>query len=288
MSESAAPPPGFVAPGIRRGRYLFLPPARRGSLHLVSAGWEECSPRFLIDRPSFRFHAVELLAAGQWEVRTDGRWKPAAAGTLVAYGPGHRGGIRACGTGPHLKYFADFAGRDASNALAGALRSRDRQRVLAHPAPIIELYEQLLSGESLPTPHRGQWADLLLKAMLVRLGAEASDSRHRASPTREVFERCRRHLEENYTRVRTIGAAARACHVAPEYFSRLFRRYAGETAAGFLARLRVNHAAKLLQRSPLSVKAAGQAVGFEDPYHFSRVFKRIHGVSPRTFSQRNA
>jgi AraC-like DNA-binding protein len=29
----------------------------------------------------------------------------------------------------------------------------------------------------------------------------------------------------------------------------------------------------------------GCAVGFDDPYHFSRVFKQIHGVAPRDFKR---
>jgi AraC-like DNA-binding protein len=91
---------------------------------------------------------------------------------------------------------------------------------------------------------------------------------------------------DHYPRVRGIAEAARACHVSPEYFSRLFRHYAGQTATQYLARLRVNHAAKLLQRSDLTVKAAGEAVGYEDPYHFSRVFKRVHGRSPKSFARR--
>ncbi len=36
------------------------------------------------------------------------------------------------------------------------------------------------------------------------------------------------------------------------------------------------------------VKAAGLAVDFEDPYHFSRVFKQIHGVAPRDFKRGGA
>ena len=33
------------------------------------------------------------------------------------------------------------------------------------------------------------------------------------------------------------------------------------------------------------MKAAAEAVGFSDPYHFSRTFKRVYGVSPQQFMQ---
>jgi AraC-like DNA-binding protein len=47
--------------------------------------------------------------------------------------------------------------------------------------------------------------------------------------------------------------------------------------------MKMNHAAELITRANFSVKAAAVEVGFEDPYHFSRVFKRVHGVAPSLF-----
>ncbi len=286
MDRPDAAPPGFLSPQIRRGRYLFLDPQRRGALSLACVGWEECRADFVIDRPSFRYHAVELLAGGQWDVRRGSRWVPAAAGTVVAYGPGRHGGIRARGDGPHFKYFADFKGAGAAAAVRRAGLGRSAARLLAEPRHVAELYEQMAACAELPPAHRAPLADLLLRALLERLGAEKSGEPGSAPQPRKVFARCRAYLLEHYPDAGGIGAAARACHVAPEYFSRLFRQYAGQTAARFLAQLRVDHAAKLMLRSNVTVKAAAAAVGYNDPYHFSRVFKRIHGVAPRTFARK--
>ncbi len=51
----------------------------------------------------------------------------------------------------------------------------------------------------------------------------------------------------------------------------------------FLTRLKMNYAAELLMKKHLSVKEAANAVSFFDPYHFSRVFKKIHGISPSKY-----
>jgi AraC-like DNA-binding protein len=47
----------------------------------------------------------------------------------------------------------------------------------------------------------------------------------------------------------------------------------------------MNHAAELILRGNLPVKVAGAQVGFDDPYHFSRCFKRVHGVAPNSFGR---
>jgi AraC-like DNA-binding protein len=287
MARPLSPPPGFLAPHTGRGRYVFPAAGPPKSAALVCAGWEECHPRFVVDRPSFRWHAIELLATGDWRVRTGQRWVPARAGTVVYYGPDKAGGIRAEGTGPHTKYFADFGGSGAARWLEGAALRKTPVRFLADPRRVVDLYEQILSCRELPRRQQGAVGGLLLRALLLRLGADRAVPAERPSTRRRrVFERCRHYLVENHTRIRTIGEAARACRIGPEYFSRIFREQTGQTASRFLARLRMEHAANLLQRSDLTVRAVGRAVGFEDAYHFSRVFKRVHGIAPSRFANR--
>ena len=289
MASYPIPPPGFVAPHIRSGRYIFVEAAGRSPLALVCAGYEECGPDFVVDRPSFQWHAAELLESGSWEVCHGGRWVSAGAGTILAYGPGQAGGIRATGRGPHGKYFADFRGTAARSELRAAGLSARRVRHLADCRPVADLYEQLLSCAALPPQAQAKVTTAILHALLVRLTAEPDTPPRPAAQRRLVFERCRDYLTTHYASVHGPGAAARACLVGPEYFSRLFREHAGRTPSQFLARLRMHHAARLLQQqSDLTIKAAGLAVGFEDPYHFSRVFKQIHGVAPRDFKRGGA
>jgi AraC-like DNA-binding protein len=285
MADIQTPPTDFISPGIRSGRYLFLEPSRRGPVSLVCAGWESCEPGFSVDRPSFRYHAIELLAGGTWEIRTGKHWIPTASGTVFLYGPGKHGGVRTKGKGPHHKYFADFTGPQASRTLKAAGLEHVRAKRLANPDGLLGLYEQIISCSNLPKVRGQHLADLLLNALLERTGAERVATESSSSRSHEVFDLCRSYLVENYPRIRHISEAARHCRVSPEYFSRLFRKHAGQSAQDFLTRLRINHAAKLLQRSSMTVKAAGEAVGFDDPYHFSRVFKKVHGTAPRDFTR---
>ena len=45
----------------------------------------------------------------------------------------------------------------------------------------------------------------------------------------------------------------------------------------------MNHAAERLQESGVLVKQAAAETGFADPFHFSRVFRRVLGMSPAAF-----
>jgi len=47
--------------------------------------------------------------------------------------------------------------------------------------------------------------------------------------------------------------------------------------------LKMNHAAERLQQTDILVKQVAVESGFSDPFHFSRVFHSILGLSPAAF-----
>ncbi len=53
----------------------------------------------------------------------------------------------------------------------------------------------------------------------------------------------------------------------------------------FLTFLRIQRAKVLLEDWKLSVKEVAALCGFDDPYHFSKVFSRLDGMSPLQFRE---
>jgi AraC-like DNA-binding protein len=68
--------------------------------------------------------------------------------------------------------------------------------------------------------------------------------------------------------------------IEPSSVCRLFRRFQGTSPYQYLLRRKMILAAEYLFETGGLVKEAAQCVGFADPYHFSRCFKAVHGVSP--------
>ena len=51
--------------------------------------------------------------------------------------------------------------------------------------------------------------------------------------------------------------------------------------------LRINEAKHLLSlKKELSVKEVGEAVGYPDPFYFSRIFKQLTGLAPKEYRNR--
>jgi AraC-like DNA-binding protein len=67
----------------------------------------------------------------------------------------------------------------------------------------------------------------------------------------------------------------------------LFRRFDHASPYQFLLRLKMNSAAERLQAPGVAVKQVAQEMGFSDPFHFSRVFKKALGLTPAQYVRLN-
>jgi len=84
-----------------------------------------------------------------------------------------------------------------------------------------------------------------------------------------------------------IAALARAVNLSPSRLRHLFRAELGAPPARVQRALALDHARRLLESTFLSVKQVMAESGWSDPSHFSREFKRRHGVSPTALRARD-
>ena len=88
-------------------------------------------------------------------------------------------------------------------------------------------------------------------------------------------------MERHRNEPLSVVDLARAVNVSPSYLRRLFRSQFGESPSQYDRNVRLDQARELILTTFLSVKEVMVAVGWRDPSHFSREFKRRHGVGPR-------
>lgn len=89
----------------------------------------------------------------------------------------------------------------------------------------------------------------------------------------------REHLDEKIT----LEQAARRSCLSASHFSAMFRQRFGYAPIDWLIRQRIQLACSLLRSGPDKIEWIGRQVGIADPYYFSRLFRRVMGVSPREF-----
>ena len=94
-------------------------------------------------------------------------------------------------------------------------------------------------------------------------------------------------IEGNLSGDLSLTRLARELNVNSSYLSTLFKRETGNTVTDFITDRRIRHAKQLLKSSRLQIQTVSQHCGFEDVHYFSKVFKRLTGVSPKQYRQNN-
>ena len=277
--------PAFFSTDVAAARrfYLDLNPPNRRPLVVVCGGLEHCTPDYAIRRETFPFHSIEYVARGRGEVRLKNRAYPLQPGRLFAYGPGMPHHITGNAADPLVKYFVDFTGTNA----AGWLRScglASGQVSEVFPANALQpLFDELIQAGSQARRESAALCEKLLECLGLRIIGARAPLAAAETPAFTTYQQCRRHIEQHRQRLRTLEQIADECHVNNAYLCRLFRRYDRQTPYQYLLRLKMNDAAERLQQPGALVKQVAEESGFADPFHFSRVFTSVFGLSPTNF-----
>jgi transcriptional regulator GlxA family with amidase domain len=97
------------------------------------------------------------------------------------------------------------------------------------------------------------------------------------------LERVRVFIERSIAEPLRIEHLAASVHMSPFHFSRLFKLATGESPHAYLTRRRVERAKELLTDASLPLVHVASAVGFQTQGHFTEVFRRHTGTTPRRF-----
>ncbi|MCW8132999.1 MAG: helix-turn-helix transcriptional regulator [Planctomycetota bacterium] len=107
-----------------------------------------------------------------------------------------------------------------------------------------------------------------------------------ANSTPHLVERLKHAIFENlHNPGFDLGAALDDLPLSRDHARKLFVENTGKTPLQYLTALRVDEAQHLLRYGGYSVKEISRRVGYEDPYYFSRLFKKWVGVSPENFAR---
>lgn len=122
----------------------------------------------------------------------------------------------------------------------------------------------------------------LLFSLLLNFCAEASSGAEQNQYIDSIIS----YIRENYKSKIKISDIARHVHLNPTYCSTLFRHNTGMTIGEFITKYRLDIARDELSAGS-TVKEAGEAVGFSDPYNFSKWFHLNAGMPPSEFRLRS-
>ncbi|HSE24259.1 MAG TPA: AraC family transcriptional regulator [Pyrinomonadaceae bacterium] len=90
-------------------------------------------------------------------------------------------------------------------------------------------------------------------------------------------------IEDNLTKDLTLAEIADVAHMSPHYFSRAFRNSTGTPPHRYVVGRRIEKAKMLLSENYLPLVEVGLSVGFQNQSHFTTLFHKRTGVTPKVY-----
>jgi len=277
--ESHFPVSLFATPSATEQELFYTVP-RAG--HLVGG------PDHHVKRDHFPGHELILCLRGRGFVRVQGRSHPVSPGQLVwvdCRQPHEHGAVA---DDPWEVYWVRAEGLQLAR-MAEALRVAASPVFPGFDVPAaVPLYREVFAR----LDDVGATTAPLVHAAVARLVALAFVSRqaHGGPPqlTPSVLHRAVQKMKLFYFEQHRVAALAALCGVSPSHFNRLFRATFGTSPIDWLRRERISQAKRRLMTTTDSVKRIAEQVGYRDRFFFSKDFKRMTGLTPRQFRQREA
>jgi AraC-like DNA-binding protein len=118
----------------------------------------------------------------------------------------------------------------------------------------------------------------LLGTIGMRAGGSNSDRKRE-----QDLERAVRYMNERLTGSVKLSDVASHTGLSKQHLIYLFNQETGMPPIEYFLRLKMQKAGQLLSLTGMTVKEIAAYVGNSDPYYFSRLFKKIMGMSPTEY-----
>ncbi len=93
------------------------------------------------------------------------------------------------------------------------------------------------------------------------------------------------HIKENVERDLSVSELAQVVGMSQYYFSKLFKTSTGTTPHQYVMRQRVERAQEHLRETRTALAEVATLVGFETQSHFTSVFRRLVGTTPKHYRE---
>jgi len=126
-------------------------------------------------------------------------------------------------------------------------------------------------------------ANLSLQSLLVNIFLDRSAECASAIRMKERIDNLLFHIQQNLDKWWTVKEMAEMCHLSESQFRRKFLQHTGLYPKNYIDRLRIQRAAVQLCNSELTITEIAEHMGYTNPFHFSRRFKEVTGISPQQY-----
>ena len=182
-------------------------------------------------------------------------------------------------------YWVHFTGGNVTN-LIRSYGIRDDQKVFYCGSGLEyqTLFRAMISELQMCRDSYPEMLEMYLRQIFIRMQRYFKTSvKAEHSRTAEEIDKAASYFSEHYSEPISIDAYAEEHLYSTSWFIRNFKLYTGFTPMQYILSKRIYNAEALLQNTQYNITEIAQIVGYDNPLYFSRIFKKLKGISPSEY-----
>ena len=267
---------------------------------IVTIHYYEFDRNFVFDGETHNFWEMVYVDKGQVEIERDGEKIILSQGEIVFHQPNEFHSIRAHRSAPiffvvsfvchspAMLYFEGFHTVLSQNLkpfltsiVSEAEETFEIRKNNPHQKRLIKKEAAAIGGEQLIKTYLEQLLIFLIRHLTKKRESAVFPSKE--SMETYLVSAVKGYIAQRKNEVFRVNALCKELGYSKSYLSRLFREQTGETIASYAIYCKIKEAKRLICDGTCNFTQISEALAFDNPQYFSRVFKRVTGMTPTEF-----
>lgn len=285
----------FLSDGFENQRLIVIPEEIRQVLrseqltkkcYISDIGYFPNASHHKRERPvgTGEYILIFCFRGSGWAV-IDGEYTPIKEKEIIIISPKTPHSYGASIDYPWSIYWIHFSGNDLTQLISCGKRTIIKKRLSERKEiEFISFFDQIFSRLANGYEKGNMIILSQMAAYLLSLLFHSWDNNSR-SPQKpgEFVERSINFMNANLEKLLSLKQMADNINYSIPHFSARFKEETGYSPVRYHLLLKIQHSCFLLDTSQLGIAEISRKIGYEDPYYFSRLFKKIMKLSPRSY-----
>ena len=261
------------------------------SLIVTSCGYYRVHSRPVVstERPTGRRdYQLLYIAKGKGHFYFDGKEQIITEGNMILYRPNEVQMYYYYAPDKTEAYWVHFTGRHVESILEFYELPETENVFYTGTSPDYQwMYRQMIQELQLCRANYEELLSLMLRHIFIMINRYIVEGRKAGSDIQNEIERASHYFNENYNKPLNIDEYAESRHMSTCWFIRSFKQILKVTPMQYILSLRMANAQSLLETSEYNISEIAEAVGYDNPLYFSRLFHKHIGVSPTEYRKKS-
>ena len=243
------------------------------------------SPIIKTEHPEGRNdYQLLYIAYGKGHFFFNGKETIVTKGNMILFRPGEPQVYYYYSVDKTEVYWVHFTGSEVERYLEHYELPNDKNVFFTGISPDYQwLYNQIIQELQLKRANYEELLRILLRHIFLMINRFVKEDHTQGSDAFNEIERATHYFNENYNKDISIEQYAEEHLMSKNWFINCFKKIMKVTPMQYILQLRISTAKNLLESSTKNISEIADAIGYDNPLYFSRLFAKYVGVSPKEY-----